>query len=120
MSRSKLVSRETLVLVHHSGEVKPVCRRVMRVSPSRCFPEGMSLPSAFPECRRDATCCTSFRPIDLGELAFEDEGVPLDLTRRLENSGERAGVTHVKRISPTAAAFAPTAIRGPFVELRLR
>jgi hypothetical protein len=59
------------------------------------------------------------RPIDLGELAFEDEGVPLDLTRRLENSGERAGVTRVKRISPTAAAFTPTAIRGPFVELRL-
>jgi hypothetical protein len=59
------------------------------------------------------------RPIDLGELAFEGEGVPVDLTRRLENSGERAGVTRVKRISPTAAAFAPTAIRGPFVELRL-
>lgn len=59
------------------------------------------------------------RPIDLGELAFEGEGVPLDLTRRPENSGERAGVTCVKRISPTAAAFAPTAIRGPFVGLRL-
>jgi len=40
------------------------------------------------------------RPIDLGELALEGEGVPLDLTRRLENSGERAGVTCVKRISP--------------------
>ena len=53
------------------------------------------------------------RPIDLEELAFEGEGVPVDLTRRPENSGERAGVTCVKRISPTAAAFAPTAIRGP-------
>ena len=40
------------------------------------------------------------RPIDLEELAFEGEGCSVDLTRRPENSGERAGATCVKRIAP--------------------
>jgi hypothetical protein len=50
------------------------------------------------------------RPIDLEELAVEGEGLPVGLTRRPEYSGERAGVTCIKRISPTVATFAPTAI----------
>ena len=90
VSRSKLVSRETLVLVHDSGEVKPVCRRVMRVSPSRCFPEGMSLPSAFPEGRRDATCCTSFRGQSiLGNSPSRAKGCPLTSTRKQRRARRR-------------------------------
>jgi hypothetical protein len=67
VSRLKLVSQETLVLVHDSGEVKRMSEGDTR--------------SAVAAFQKVPTRCHVLhelsRPIDLEELAFEGEGCPL-------------------------------------------